>query len=275
MRFRPCCLTRRSEKAVRGSEKIGDVKLNTGNVLGVEFAASTTEEAVRLTAAHIKDLSGGYICFSNVHTTVMACDDEGYRDILNGSALTFPDGAPVARLLRKQGLGAERVAGPDFMGEMFDHSRNDCGLSHFFYGSREDTLSKLKERLTDRYPGLRIAGMYSPPFRKLTEEEDINITEMIRSSGAELIWVGLGAPRQERWMAEHKGLFDGVMLGVGAGFDFHAGTVKRAPESWQKLGFEWLYRLLSDPKRLFGRYLVTNTKFILYTHSPGRRLQIF
>ena len=111
--------------------------------------------------------------------------------------------------------------------------------------------------------------MYSPPFRKLTEEEDAEITDMIRSSGAELIWVGLGAPKQERWMAAHKGLFDGVMLGVGAGFDFHAGTVKRAPKAWQKLGLEWLYRLMSDPKRLFRRYLVTNTKFILYTLGPG------
>ena len=254
---------------MRGSEKPGDIKLNTAKALGVEFAASTTEEAVRLTTSHIKDLSGGYICFSNVHTTVMACDNEEYRDILNGSVLTFPDGAPVARLLRKQGLKAERVAGPDFMGEMFELSRNDCGLSHFFYGSREETLSKLKERLTERYPGIRIAGMYSPPFRKLTEEEDAEITDMIRSSGAELIWVGLGAPKQERWMAAHKGLFDGVMLGVGAGFDFHAGTVKRAPKAWQKLGLEWLYRLMSDPKRLFRRYLVTNTKFILYTLGPG------
>ena len=247
-----------------------DIELNTEKVLGVEFAASTVQEAVRLTAERIKDFSGGYICFSNVHTTVMACDDEEYRNILNDSVLTWPDGAPVARLLRKQGLKAERVAGPDFMDAMFELCEKDCGLSHFFYGSREDTLFKLKERLTEKYPGIKIAGMYSPPFRELTAQEDREITDMIRSCGAELIWVGLGAPKQERWMAAHNGLFDGVMLGVGAGFDFHAGTVKRAPKAWQRLGLEWLYRLFSDPKRLFGRYLVTNTRFIMYTLGPGQ-----
>ncbi|HAG69314.1 MAG TPA: glycosyltransferase [Lachnospiraceae bacterium] len=200
----------------------------------------------------------------------MAHDDALYRQVLNSSALTFPDGAPVARLMRKRGFETERVAGPDFMEEVFKLTARDGRLSHFFYGSSEKTLALLKERLNSRFPGIRIAGMYSPPFRELTKEEDEAVTERIKSSGAELIWIGLGAPKQEKWMFKHKGAFCGVMLGVGAGFDFHAGTVKRAPLSWQRLGLEWLYRLISDPRRLFKRYLVTNTKFILYTAGMGR-----
>ncbi len=136
--------------------------------------------------------------------------------------------------------------------------------SHYFYGSTEETLSALSEALPEKYPGLRIAGFYSPPFRELTEEEDSSVTAMIKEADPDFIWIGLGAPKQEKWMAAHKGAFRGVMLGVGAGFDFHAGTVKRAPRWIQKIGFEWLYRLFQDPKRLIKRYVVTNTKFLLY-----------
>ncbi len=238
-------------------------------ILGTEFAVSTVKDAASLIIAERGALSGEYICFSNVHTTVTAHDKEKYRAVLNGSALTFPDGAPIAGLMRKSGFKAERVAGPDFMAEVFKKSA-EAGLSHFFYGSSEKTLKALRERLTGSYPGIKIAGMYSPPYRKLTEEEDRAATEMIKASGAEFIWIGLGAPKQEKWMAKHKGCFEGVMFGVGAGFDFHAGTVKRAPQIWQKLGLEWLYRLFSDPKRLFKRYLVTNTRFIIYTRGMRR-----
>ncbi len=242
---------------------------NRCNIIGTDFFPSALSEAVRLVADERDRLAGGYICFSNVHTTVMAHDDKAYRDILNGSSYTFADGAPVAKLIRKKGYkDAERVAGPDFMEKMFELSDREPSLgSHYFYGSQERTLSLLKKNLTERYPKLKIAGMYSPPFRELSREEDIEMTDMIRASGAEFIWIGLGAPKQERFMAGHAGCFDGVMLGVGAGFDFHAGTIERAPESFQRAGFEWLYRLAKDPKRLFKRYLVTNTKFLLYTRG--------
>ncbi|MCR4658050.1 MAG: WecB/TagA/CpsF family glycosyltransferase [Lachnospiraceae bacterium] len=249
-----------------------DLTQNKINILGTDFCGASLQEAAKLVLSGGEELSGGYICFSNVHTTVMAHDSREYRDILNSSSYTFADGAPIARLMRRMGLkDAERVAGPDFMTEVFKLCDKDPAPgSHFFYGSGEKTLSLLKKQLNEKYPHLKIAGMFSPPFRKVTPSEDAEFMEMIRDSGARYIWVGLGAPKQERWMAAHAGMFEGVMLGVGAGFDFHAGTVGRAPVFMQKAGLEWLYRLFKDPKRLFKRYLVTNTKFILYTKGMRR-----
>ncbi len=246
-----------------------DQTQNCINILGTNFTSVSLSEAARLIISGDEKLSGGYVCFSNVHTTVMAHDSAQYRDILNSSVYTFPDGAPIAKLMRRMGCkDAERVAGPDLMTEVFALcDRDPASGSHFFYGSGEKTLSLLRTRLNEKYPNLKIAGMFSPPFRKLAPEEDAEYTEMIRGSGARYIWVGLGAPKQERWMAAHAGMFKGVMLGVGAGFDFHAGTVERAPVFMQKAGLEWLYRLFKDPKRLFKRYLVTNTKFIVYTRG--------
>ena len=235
------------------------------HVLNVEYTTTTLADAASYLVSHAKELSGKYICFSNVHTTVMAADDTEYRTILNGSAATFPDGKPVADKIMAQGYSeAERVAGPDLMAELFQRSEG-TGLKHFFYGSTEKTLDSLRKNLTENHPYMEIAGMYSPPFRDLTQEEDADIVELINSSGADFVWIGLGAPKQEKWMAAHEGRIKGVMLGVGAGFDFHAGTVKRAPHILQKLGLEWLYRLLQNPKRLVKRYLITNSKFILYT----------
>ncbi len=257
-------------------------KNKKSSIFGVRFSPSGAKEAAKRVFDQRNELKGEYICFANVHVTVMAHDDEDYRRTLNNSAYTFADGAPVAKLLRKQGFEeSQRVAGPDFMADIFslgsedkeniyynkEDNPEDVLPSHFFYGSTEETLEKLKSELLRRYPGLRIAGMYSPPFRRLTEKEDEEVIRLINGSGADFIWIGLGAPKQEKWMEEHKGKLCGVMLGVGAGFDFHSGVVKRAPGIFQKLSLEWLYRLLSDPKRLFRRYLVTNTKFILYTRG--------
>jgi len=234
------------------------------NLFGINYAVSRTEEAVLHVMRHIKELSGEYICFSNVHTSVMAREDASYRDVLNGAAFVFPDGTPIATLEQKKGyVGAERVAGPDFMEHMFRDTQ-DGRLSHFFYGASQETLDALKENLLKKYPGIDIRGMYSPPFRALSEEEDRADVNLINGSGADIIWIGLGAPKQEKWMNAHKGEISGVMMGVGAGFDFHAGTIKRAPKWIQKIGLEWLFRLFQDPGRLFKRYFVTNGKFIWY-----------
>ena len=234
------------------------------DLFGVHYAVARTEEAVLHVIRHIRELSGQYICFSNVHTSVMAREDAGYRDVLNGAAFVFPDGKPIAILQEKKGIGgAERVAGPDFMEHMFKDTQ-DGKISHFFYGSTQETLDSLKKNLEKNYPGINIKGMYSPPFRPLTEEEDKADIDMINSSGADIVWIGLGAPRQEKWMQAHKNKINGVMMGVGAGFDFHGGTIKRAPLWIQKIGFEWLFRLFQDPGRLFKRYFVTNAKFFWY-----------
>ncbi len=156
------------------------------------------------------------------------------------------------------------------MKEMF-LATQDGSLKHYFYGASEETIALLKERLASDYPGMQVVGLYSPPFRPLTPEEDAEMIAKINASGADVIWIGLGAPKQENWMAAHAGKFSGVMLGVGAGFNFHAGNIKRAPKWIQKLSLEWLYRLFQDPKRLFKRYLITNTKWLWYTRGDRRK----
>lgn len=242
---------------------------HTCEVLGVNYTVTTISEAVNKVMSSIEKLKGQYICFSNVHTTVMAHDDEKYRNVLNQASYVFPDGKPVAKRISEYGYPeVERVAGPDFMDQMFFLTAN-TDIKHYFYGSTEETIDKLKKQLEQRYPGIKIAGMVSPPFRKMTREEDDEAVKAINDSNASLIWIGLGAPKQEKWMAAHQNKVNGVMLGVGAGFEFHARTVKRAPVLIQKLGLEWFYRLLQNPRRLFMRYFVTNSKFIWYTRRPA------
>lgn len=233
-------------------------------IFGIDYSVARIEEAVHHVLKYIDELKGSYICFSNVHTSVVARENHDYLNTLNGAAFVFPDGAPIYRVEKMRGfVGVERVAGPDFMENMFRDTM-DGKVSHFFYGSTEKTLANLRENLQMVYPGLNIKGMYSPPFRKLTPEEDAEVIKMINESGADIVWVGLGAPKQEEWMRDHKGKINAVMMGVGAGFDFHAGTLKRAPLWIRKIGFEWLFRLFKEPVRLFRRYIVYNVKFIVY-----------
>ena len=234
-------------------------------VLGVNYTTATISEVAGYLIRHAEELAGEYICFSNVHTTVMAADDPEYREILNHSALTFPDGMPVAKKIRENGFSeAERVAGPDLMEALFKKSMG-TGRKHYFYGSSEKTIAALEKNLKEKYPWMEIVGMVSPPFRALTEEEDDAAVAAINESGADFVWIGLGAPKQEKWMNAHRGKIHGVMLGVGAGFDFHAGTIRRAPSLIRRLGLEWFYRLLQNPGRLLKRYFITNTKFLIYT----------
>ena len=233
-------------------------------ILGVRIAAIDMKTAIAYIQEHLRELSGNYICISNVHTTVTSYEDAEYRKIQNGGALALPDGKPLSVLCRKRGFaGADRVTGPDLMREIFDRSEK-CGYRHYFYGSTPETLKVLEQKLKEQWR-LNIVGLESPPFRALTPEEDAQAVERINASGADFVWIGLGAPKQERWMAAHQGRVQGLMIGVGAGFDYFAGNIKRAPMWMQKLSLEWLYRLLQDPKRLFRRYLVTNTKFLWLT----------
>lgn len=235
-------------------------------ILKTNIAVINMQETVEYLKNNLEILRGNYICVSNVHTTVMAYKDANYREIQNNAALALPDGQPLSLVSRKRGFHhAKRVPGPDLMTEMFAQP----GYRHFFYGSTENTINRLREQLKKKYPDINIVGMYSPPFRSLTEEEDREIVRMINATNPDFVWVGLGAPKQEQWMFEHKNRINGLMLGVGAGFDFHAGTVKRAPKWMQNLCLEWLYRLAQDPKRLIKRYLPTNTAFIWYTCKEG------
>ena len=213
--------------------------------------------------AHIDELRGKYICVSNVHTTVMSYENEHYRKIQNGAAMALPDGAPLSGYSRIKGFKeAKRVTGPDLMVEIFKIS-HQRGYRHFFYGSTQSTLDAMKAVIDKDYPDMIVAGMYSPP-RKLSDEEDEEIIRMINDSRPDFIWVGLGAPKQEEWMHAHMGRLNAVTIGVGAGFDYLAGYIKRAPWIMQVLYMEWLYRLVQDPRRLWKRYVTTNVKFLKY-----------
>ena len=239
-------------------------------ILKTNINILTLDETVDYLDKHLDELRGKYICVSNVHTTVMAYRDEDYRKVQNGSVINLPDGKPLSLVQRRYGYEkAGRVPGPDLMPRIFALSVQR-GYRHYFYGSRQETLDKLISNLKRQFPGLQIAGSFSPPFRPLTEEEDQKVIKAINDAEPDFIWVGLGAPKQEKWMAEHQGQVSGVMLGVGAGFDFHAGTVKRAPKWMQEVCIEWLWRMLQDPARLLPRYLDTNTAFLYYLHKENR-----
>lgn len=202
--------------------------------------------------------------FCNVHVTMMARKNPALTAALNHpQALTLPDGMPLVWALRSWGEDVkDRVYGPDFFELCLAETQHP--VKHFFYGSTEETLEKLRKNITTRLPGIQIAGMYSPPFRQLTPEEEAEIIKTINDSNADIIWVGLGAPRQELWADRVAGRLNApVVAAIGAAFDFHAGTVAQAPDWLQNHGLEWLYRLAKEPRRLWFRYCYYNPLFIL------------
>lgn len=240
------------------------------NIMGVDIAAIDMEWLLEFLNHNVKNLSGDYICVSNVHTTVTAYENQEYCNVQNGGIMAIPDGGPLSSVGQKRGFkNMKRTTGPSLMGEIFKISATE-GYRHYFYGSTDETLEKFYSVLTESYPGIQIAGMYSPPFRPMTEDEDKEIVARINETKADFVWVGLGAPKQEKWMAVHQGRVNGLMIGVGAGFDYYAGNIERAPEWMQKRNLEWFFRLMQDPKRLFSRYLHTNTKFIWNAMIRGK-----
>jgi len=239
-------------------------------IMGVDIACTSMNHLLRTIKDRLPELSGNYICATNVHAIVTAYRNESYRKVQNDAFMRLPDGAPVAMVAgTRSETRAEKISGPDVMTEIFKVSAS-YGYKHYFYGSTEETLKKLEDTLYKKYPGINIVGMKSPPFRPLTKEEDAEVIRDINHAKPDFIWVGLGAPKQEIWMYEHQEKVNGLMIGVGAGFDFHAGTVKRAPVWMQKCGLEWFYRLTQEPKRLFRRYLSTNACFVWNAIIKGR-----
>ena len=237
-------------------------KIPTCPILGVNIAAIDMDQALSFTHEHIKELSGDYICVSNVHTTVTAYKDPAYMNVQNNAIMALPDGGPLSSVGQKRGYTAmARITGPSYMEEILKSSSR-YGYSHFFYGSSKGTTDLMIKRIKELYPDIRVAGVYNPPFRPLTKEEDEQVITMITDRKPDFVWVGLGAPKQELWMADHQYRIPGLMVGVGAAFDYLAGNIQRAPEWMQKHNLEWFYRLCQDPKRLFKRYFITNTSFI-------------
>jgi len=204
-----------------------------------------------------------YICVTSVHGIVTAFWNPEFRQILNAADIVTPDGMPVVWALRSLGVASQpRVYGPDLMLALCEQAAA-LGVGIFLYGAKEDTLAELTTELPRRFPGLHIVGVYSPPFRPLTDDEDRECVKKIRDSGAHIIFVGLSTPKQEFWMRDHRDAFPGaVMIGVGAAFDFHAKRVRQAPPWMQTAGLDGLFRLCAEPGRLWKRYLFVTPQFI-------------
>jgi N-acetylglucosaminyldiphosphoundecaprenol N-acetyl-beta-D-mannosaminyltransferase len=231
-------------------------------IVSLDLSVLTYQEALNKVVELGKSRTTSYACFSNVHMTIEANKSQGFQKIVNQSTFAFADGMPLVFALRMlYGIRQDRIAGMDFMGDLFPLCETN-GLSIFLYGSTPQILTSLSEYVHCSFPLLKIAGTISPPFRPLTKEENEATIDQINSSGANLVFVGLGCPKQEAWMAKNSNQINACLLGVGGAFEIYAGLTKRAPKWMQQVGLEWLYRLLQEPKRLFKRYALTNSKFI-------------
>jgi exopolysaccharide biosynthesis WecB/TagA/CpsF family protein len=234
------------------------------SILGVRVDPLNMPRALDTIDRWIADKEHHYVCIRDVHG-VMACQtDEALRRIHAEAGMVTPDGMPLVWLSRRNGHPeTDRVCGPDFMLQLCEHSVAR-GYRHYLYGGAPGVVDDLKANLEALYPGLQIVGAYSPPFRPLTEAEDAAVVDTINAARPDVVWVGLSSPKQEYWMASHKGrITAAAMVGVGAAFDFHAGRQKRAPAWMQRNGLEWSYRLMSEPRRLWRRYLVMAPRFLM------------
>lgn len=252
---------------------MGQKKRVTASVLGASIDVLDWDTALTRIARWAAGHESRYVCICNSHSVVTAGQDIGFGWIVDAADMATPDGAPVARMLRHLGHPEQqRINGPDLMWKYCEQASLRAE-SIYLYGGKPTTLELLQKRLEAAFPGLVIAGAHSPPFRPLTAEEDEADVARINASGAGTVWVSLGCPKQEQWMAAHRGRINAVMIGVGAAFDYHAGTLRRAPLWMQNAGLEWLHRLLSEPRRLWRRYLVTNTIFVVRAmcHFSGIR----
>ena len=228
----------------------------------VSIDAIEWNEALAEIVCWAKKRQSRYVCLCNVHSLVTAQSNIAHKRVLRDADMVVPDGMPIAWALRRLGATSqERLGGPDLMWKLCESSAEEA-LRIFIYGGTKETSDLLVNKLKLAFPRLAIVGTHSPPFRKLSAEEDREIVKMINQSAANILFVGLGCPKQEDWMAFHRGRIQSVMLGVGAAFSYHAGTLKRAPRWMQAAGLEWFHRLCTEPRRMWRRYLVTNTYFL-------------
>lgn len=209
--------------------------------------------------------AGSYVCISNVHMCMETFDSSHFKSVVNGADLVLPDGRPIYWAQRLLGASdAQQVRGQDIMMALCQKSAESELKIGLYGGSSDFVLEQVKDQLNKTYPGMKIVYSYSPPFRALSPEEDATVVSDINNAGVDVLFVGIGCPKQEYWMAEHKPKLRCVMLGVGAAYDFIAGSKKHAPRWMQKFGLEWLFRLVCEPKRLWKRYLKQNPRFIYY-----------
>jgi N-acetylglucosaminyldiphosphoundecaprenol N-acetyl-beta-D-mannosaminyltransferase len=241
------------------------MKIPTFEVLGVRVSAIHLGQACSYLEQFVDQRERVYVCTSPV-STIMACHaDERLRAIVNAARLVTPDGMPSVWLGRLKGFkDMSRVYGPDLMLALLERSAAR-GFKNYFFGATDAVLERLKYRMMERFPGLPVCGTWAPPFAETTREESERIVRAINDACPDILWVGLGSPKQDRWMAEHRPLLNvPVMVGVGAAFDFLSGAKPQAPLWMQRSGLEWLFRLCMEPRRLWKRYLVGNTQFIYH-----------
>ena len=233
-------------------------------ILGMRVDATSYEDATQRIVAWAQTRESKYVCISNVHMTMETYDNPTFARLVNDAALVTPDGMPLVLGLRALGVkNASRVYGPTLTLHVCEAAAQ-MGIKIGLYGGTPESLAAFVEFLQKRFPGIQIACQIAPPFRPLTPEEDAAYTQEIVESGAEILFVGIGCPRQEFWMKAHHNQIPAVMLGVGAAFDFHSGRVKQAPSWMQKISMEWLFRLAMEPKRLWKRYFLHNPRFVLF-----------
>lgn len=235
---------------------------DTVEILGIRVNLEDHNSAIKKAEEHIKNgCPTSFITLMSSNNLVNAQRDSFFEEISNKTYLSLPDGIPLVWVARLRGAKNIRsnTRGTDFMYNFFKNTFQK-EYRHFFYGGKEGVAEQLKDVFESKFPGVKIAGTYCPPFRKLTYEEDKEVCEMINASRADIVWVGLSTPKQEYWMYEHKDKLNvSLMIGVGAAFDFHTGNAKEAPKWMQSNGLEWIFRLLAEPRRLFKRYLVGNS----------------
>jgi N-acetylglucosaminyldiphosphoundecaprenol N-acetyl-beta-D-mannosaminyltransferase len=238
------------------------MSLASRHVLGMRVDATSYEDASRRAVRWAREGRSAYVCVATVHMTMETFDSAAFRRVVNEADLVTPDGRPLVWALKSLGVkGASQVRGTDLttrVAELAALESVPIGL----YGGTAELLDVFVRVLETRYPDVRVVCRIAPPFRPLTPEEDVAVTREIVTSGARILFVGIGCPKQERWMAAHKGRIDAVMLGVGAAFDFHTGRVPQAPRWMQVAGLEWVFRLMMDPRRLWRRYAKHNPRFV-------------
>jgi N-acetylglucosaminyldiphosphoundecaprenol N-acetyl-beta-D-mannosaminyltransferase len=232
------------------------------HILGMRVDCTDYDEAVEMIATLGREDEGRHVCVASVHMVMEASDDPDFQRIVNSAELVTSDGVPLVWALRWLGLEkAERVYGPTLAPKVCARAASD-GLRVGFYGGTPDSLVALEKQLLSDFPALQVAFRYAPPFRPLDAAEDREVVESIEDSGVQILFVGLGCPKQERWMAEHRERLTCVMVGVGAAFDFIAGAKLQAPAWMQRRGLEWFFRLVTEPRRLARRYLTIVPRFL-------------
>jgi len=238
------------------------------NILGVGISAINLQRAVGEIEDWIASGVAHYVNLCTVHTVMECQSDARLRQIVNASGLSTPDGMPLVWLSWLHGhQDAERVYGPDLMLALCERSQT-TGHRHFFYGGAPGVAERLVRRLRSRYPALAVAGICSPPFRPVDAREDVETLDAINAAAPDIVWVGLGTPKQDYWVSTHRPLLSApALIAVGAAFDFHAGLLRQAPRWMQRSGLEWLFRLVQEPRRLAYRYLVYNPLFVFRTAS--------